>query len=104
MDHALRDALAIEVRDFLEELVILERRWAACTDRSLRLVVDDRVTLTIGQHALAALVSFVIHVSVSIWTATDRERPAHATLQRHALERGQTTTSDIGGEGWRRST
>ncbi len=52
MHHALRDALAVEVADLLEELVVLERRRSARPDRALVLVVVDRMPLTVGQNAL----------------------------------------------------
>ena len=48
---ALGDALAIDVADLLEELVVLERRRAAVADRALVLVVRDRVALAVGQRA-----------------------------------------------------
>jgi len=47
----LGDALAIEVADLLEELVVLERRRPAVADRALILVVRDRVALAVGQRA-----------------------------------------------------
>jgi len=48
---ALGDALAIEVADLLEELVVLERRRPALADRALVLVVRDRVALAVGEGA-----------------------------------------------------
>ena len=50
VDDPLRDALAVEVADLLEEVVVLERRRAARTDRALVLVVVDRVALPVGEH------------------------------------------------------
>jgi len=47
----LGDALAIEVADLLEELVILERGRPAVADRALVLVVRDRVALAVGRRA-----------------------------------------------------
>jgi hypothetical protein len=46
---ALRDPLAVEVADLLEELVVLERRRSARPDGARVLVVVDRVALTVGQ-------------------------------------------------------
>ena len=46
---ALGDALAVEVGDLLEELVVLQRRRAAGADGALVLVVVDRVALAVGQ-------------------------------------------------------
>ena len=42
MHDALRDALAVEMGDLLDELVVLERRGTALADRAGRLVVADR--------------------------------------------------------------
>ncbi|GMA86039.1 hypothetical protein GCM10025868_12890 [Angustibacter aerolatus] len=69
---ALGDALAVEVADLLEELVVLERRRAASADGALVLVVVHRVTLAVGEHRpvvtrLGALAGHVGHdVSLSI--------------------------------------
>jgi hypothetical protein len=52
MDDALRDALAIEVADLLEEVVVLHRRGTALADGSLVLVVVDGVPLARRQGAL----------------------------------------------------
>jgi hypothetical protein len=49
VDNALRDALAVEVADLLEELVVLEGRGTAVADRARVLVVVDLMTLTVGQ-------------------------------------------------------
>ena len=51
MHDPLGDALAIEVADLLEELVVLERRRPAVADRALILVVRDGVALAVGQRA-----------------------------------------------------
>jgi hypothetical protein len=59
---ALRDALAIEVADLLEELVVLEGGGAAVADRARVLVVRDRVALAVGQRA--AVVSDGVSVLV----------------------------------------
>jgi hypothetical protein len=54
--HPLRDALAVEVADLLQELVVLQRRRPTSAHRALVLVVVDRVALSVGQHrALVAL-------------------------------------------------
>src|SRR3954453_16691424 len=45
VDHALGDALAVEVGHLLEELVVLERRGTALTHRPLVLVVGDGMAL-----------------------------------------------------------
>ena len=63
MDDALGNALAIEVTDLLEELVVLERGRSAVADRALVLVVADGVTLAVGQRA--AVVSHGL--SVGSW-------------------------------------
>jgi hypothetical protein len=47
----LGDALAIEVADLLEELVVLERGRPTVADGALVLVVADGVTLAVGQRA-----------------------------------------------------
>jgi len=47
---ALGDPLPIEVADLLEELVVLERRGAACSDRPLVLVVMYRMALPGGER------------------------------------------------------
>ena len=52
---ALGDALAVEVADLLEELVVLQRRGAPGADRALVLVVVDRVALTVGQDGAVVL-------------------------------------------------
>ena len=49
VDDALGDALAVEVADLLEELVVLQRRRPAGADGALVLVVVDRVALAVGQ-------------------------------------------------------
>src|SRR5690625_876366 len=48
--HPLGDAFPVEVADLLQELVVLQRGGPTLTDRSLALVVVDRVALTVGQH------------------------------------------------------
>src|SRR5690606_7673525 len=54
MDHPFGDALAVEVADLLQELVVLQRRRAAAADGALRLVVADRMALAVGQRAVPA--------------------------------------------------
>jgi len=46
MDNALGDALAVEARDLLDELAVLQHRGAALTDGSHALVIVDRVVLS----------------------------------------------------------
>ncbi len=48
--HTLGDALAVEVADLLQELVVLQRGGAAGADRALVLVVVDGVPLAVGEH------------------------------------------------------
>src|SRR3954471_28682 len=50
--HALGDALAVEVGDLLEELIVLQRSRAAAADGALGLVVGDRMALPIGQDTI----------------------------------------------------
>src|SRR5438309_11898570 len=45
MHHAFRYTLAIEVRNFFKELVILERSWAAVAHRTQVLIIGYRVAL-----------------------------------------------------------
>ena len=61
---ALRDPLAVEVADLLEEVVVLERRRAAAADGPLRLVVGHRVALTCRQ-GLVGLLVFLRHGACS---------------------------------------
>ena len=49
VNDPLRDALAIEVADLLEELIVLERRRPARADAALVLVVVDGVALAVRQ-------------------------------------------------------
>ncbi len=49
---AFGDALAIEVRDLLDERIVLERRGAAFAHGAEALVVGDWMTLTSGQRAM----------------------------------------------------
>jgi hypothetical protein len=58
MDHALGDALAVEVADLLEEVIVLERRRTTAADRPLRLVVLDGMPLPGGQRALVVVFVF----------------------------------------------
>jgi hypothetical protein len=51
---ALGHALAVEVADLLDELVVLERRRAAAAHGPHLLVVPDRVALPGGEHGLVA--------------------------------------------------
>src|ERR1017187_645237 len=60
---ALRYALAVEVADLLQELVVLECGGAARADRPLALVVRYRVSLAIGQVAAG-----LAHVSWASFT------------------------------------
>ncbi|HEX2119233.1 MAG TPA: hypothetical protein VHF91_08615 [Acidimicrobiales bacterium] len=53
MDDPLGDALPVEVTDFLQELVVLQRRRAAGADGALVLVVVDRMTLAVGEDLVA---------------------------------------------------
>src|SRR5690606_11870958 len=62
MHHALGDALAVEMADLLEELIILERRRSARAHRALRLVVGDLMPLAVGKSAPAAF-GFVLVVA-----------------------------------------
>ena len=56
VDDALGHALAVEVADLLQELVVLQRGRATGADGALVLVVVDRVPLPVGQHlAVVAL-------------------------------------------------
>ncbi len=48
--HTLGDALAVEVADLLEEVVVLQGRRTTGSDGALVLVVVDGVSLTGGQH------------------------------------------------------
>jgi hypothetical protein len=50
MHHALRNALAVEMRDLLDELVVFEGRGPALADRAGALVVANRVALAGGQN------------------------------------------------------
>jgi len=47
--HPLGHALAVEVADLLQELVVLQGGRTAGADRALVLVVVDGVALTVGQ-------------------------------------------------------
>jgi hypothetical protein len=47
---SLRDPLAVEVGELLDEVVVLQGRRAARADGPLVLVVVDRVTLTVGEN------------------------------------------------------
>ena len=45
VDDALGDALAVEMGDFLDELIVLEGRRATLADRAGRLIVANRMAL-----------------------------------------------------------
>jgi hypothetical protein len=62
VDHALRDALPVEVGDLLQELVVLKHERSAIADGTGVLVVVDRVALTGGQGRVASSVAAVRHV------------------------------------------
>jgi predicted metal-dependent phosphoesterase TrpH len=47
---ALRDPLAVEMGELLDEVIVLQGRGAARADGPLVLVVVDRVTLTVGEN------------------------------------------------------
>src|SRR5688500_4109900 len=53
MDDALRDALTVEVADLLDEVVVLQGRWAPVADGTLVLVVIDGVPLARRQGPFA---------------------------------------------------
>ena len=55
VDDALRDALAVEVADLLEEVVVLERRRAAGADGARVLVVGDGMALAGGQDVRSSV-------------------------------------------------
>lgn len=55
MHDAFGNALAIEMRDLFDELIILERRRAALADGAQTLVVGDWMTLTSRQCSLFAM-------------------------------------------------
>jgi hypothetical protein len=57
---ALGNALAVEVADLLEEVVVLERGRTATPDGPLRLVVGDRMALSRGQGVLGPGFVFVL--------------------------------------------
>ncbi len=52
MHHALGNALAVEMSDLFQELIVFQRRRTAAADGSLRLVVADRMALPVGQDAI----------------------------------------------------
>ena len=64
-------ALAVEVADLLEEVVVLQRGGPAAADRALLLVVVDRVPLARGQHGL------VRHVVPLVSSSSSRRPPPH---------------------------
>src|SRR5690606_23088399 len=59
--HALGDALAVEVADLLEEVVIFQRGRSAAAHGALGLVVVDRVALAVGQDPRTVPVGLVVH-------------------------------------------
>ena len=63
MHDALGDALAIEVADLLEELVVLEGGGAAVANGALVLVIRDGVALAVGEGA--AVVSHGVSLVVA---------------------------------------
>jgi hypothetical protein len=70
--HALGDPLAVEVRDLLEEVVVLEHRRAAVAHGAVVLVVDDRVALARGQDGglvlpVAVAVAVLVRHARSSW-------------------------------------
>ena len=52
MDHALRDALTVEMGDLFQELVIFQRGRTATAHCALRLVVGDRMPLPVRQNTV----------------------------------------------------
>jgi hypothetical protein len=56
VDDALGDALAVEVADLLDEVVVLERPRPAVADRAHVLIVLNRVALSCGQGWLLLLI------------------------------------------------
>ena len=52
MDDALGDALAVEMGDLFQELVVLQRGRTAAADGALRLVVGDRMPLPVRQNTV----------------------------------------------------
>jgi hypothetical protein len=50
---ALGNAFAVEMRDLFQEMIVLERRRSAAADSALRLIVDDGVSLSRGEAAIA---------------------------------------------------
>ena len=57
----LRDALAIEVADLFEEVVVLQRGGPAAAHRPLRLVVRDRMSLPRRQRLVAGQILVLLH-------------------------------------------
>ena len=55
MDHALRNALVIEVEDLLAEVRVLDQRWAARALLEGVLVVGDRNALLRGEDVVSVL-------------------------------------------------
>jgi len=47
-----RDALTVEAADFLQKLVVLERRGSTVADGALNLVVADGMALPVGECAV----------------------------------------------------
>ena len=63
--HALGYPLAIEMRDLLDELIVLERRRAALADRPGRLVVPHRMPLT-GRKDLVLVAHEVLRDGIGV--------------------------------------
>src|SRR5690606_23914700 len=54
MNDSLRDPFAVKMADLLQKMVVLQRGRAAATHCALRLIVANRMTLTIGQNLAAS--------------------------------------------------
>jgi len=67
MDHALRDALMIEVEDFLAEVRILQQHWPACPLLEAVLVVRDRDALLRGEYRNVAFRCLVRFATITLW-------------------------------------
>jgi hypothetical protein len=78
VDDALGDALAVEVGDLFNELVVvLERRWTAIADGARVLVVRDRMALAGSQDWTLGLVDLVAAAIQSVWGTRVHRRSSH---------------------------
>jgi hypothetical protein len=64
MHHPLGDPFAVEVRDLLDEVVILQRGRPAVPHRPHALVVRDRVPLARGQRSGLRALRGVVHAAL----------------------------------------